>query len=171
MRTPQRRTPQLALPFALLGAMIGYASTRFFTSPIVGIAPPQLGIATPMVLAAALSAIIGVVVTRAARDAEDDGEAPAFGRRVLLALAGAGALVGGIVGELYGTVGSGVAWGIASGALAFPLAASIVRAGVRARRARHGSIVAAADARIVWGSMAAAVAVATVPAWVAWPLM
>ena len=166
------RIPQLAYPFAVVGAAAGWLSASFLGNPIVGLAVPgEERYAT--VAAGAVGALVGAALTRFCVV-----HLPWLQARALWVRLASAVLTGGTVaGALVGAASFGSALGIGSAAvhgffsaIAFvPVCALVLAAARRAERARLGSIVAGVDRRAVWAILAAALAVATLAALPGWP--
>lgn len=170
---PKSRMPQLAYPFAIVGAAAGWLCAGFFSDPLVGVS-----IGGNQYVAAACATInagaLGWALSRWCRNREKNPFRGDHGVwfRVAVCDVIAGALAGAFTQILMARE---MIWlaaldGALSGLAFLPLCLAVVAAARRAERARHGSIVAAADRREVWAILAAGVAVATliaVPAWLA----
>ncbi|HEY4120914.1 MAG TPA: hypothetical protein VGM56_23785 [Byssovorax sp.] len=171
------RFPSLALPFTALGATVGWSAVRLLENPIVDVsanASPELAATIGGLIACAIGAFLTAWGRRqAARD--DMWIRPSSPKPMLVVtmLAGgtaAGAAVGVASGHRSG-LESGAVCGVFVALVALPLAAAVLAAGMRARRARHGSLVAAADRRAVWVMCAAAAALASAVTVVDWPAL
>lgn len=161
-------------PLALLGALAAFFSVLGIAAVMrdARFTPPA-----PALLAGGLFGGLAGVVLRRWRRLHDPW-LPQERQRVLIAL------VVGLTGALIGFVvvgysavewglsantgwiqaGFGALSGVACSLLFIPGAVFIVAASARATRARHGSIVAAADRRSVWSTTLAAIAAAPVVA-------
>lgn len=183
------RFPQLAFPFAGVGAAAGWLSSSCIINVAVGFThgpgfarfmPYQV---TSTVCTALGGALTGLLLTRLCvgkrydyelDDADPDRRPPTdtWPLHVGVILA-TGVAIGWVVTvalSAWSQLLEGVLAG-AAGALAFvPVCLAVIAAARRAQRARLGSLVAHSDRRAVWGIMALALAVATllaVPDWLA----
>jgi hypothetical protein len=175
------RFPNLALPFAILGASAGWISAGFLANPLVAQAfPARADLAA--LCAAGAGAAAGLVVRRMcvgrryayqieAPDPEARPRTDAVLAHVGVVL-GAGAAAGAVVAGLHKPYG-GPAWGLLSGSLAalafVPVFLAVLSAARRAQRARLGSMVAGSDRRAVWAILATTLALATAGALPEWP--
>jgi hypothetical protein len=176
------RFPQLALPFALVGASAGWLSAGLLANPLVGaLRPGRQHLAA--LCAMAFAAATGALITRWCvgkrysyeLDTPDTGARARSDRwpRHVAAVLAAGVASGVAVALLCDAWGGPKA-GAISGffcAIAFvPVCMAVIGSARRAQRARLGSIVAGSDRRAVWGILAVTLAVATleaVPDWAA----
>lgn len=175
------RFPQLALPFAIVGAAAGWLSTSFLANPLVHVTRAgKQGLAA--FCAMSVAAATGALLTRwcvgkryayelAAPDPDALARTDTWPRRVGAVLA-AGTVSGAVVATLYEAYGGPTA-GAVSGffcSIAFvPVCTVVVAAARRAQRARLGSLVAGSDRRAVWGILSTALALATLEALLDWP--
>ncbi len=170
------RFPSLVLPFAVLGGAVGWAATNLLENPLVSIAM----YASPIVAAftgAIAASLVGLAMTAWAR--RQPGRDDAWIRPVRLRMRlvagvvlsgfGAGAFVGGIT-RLHGGLWSGAVCGGITAVFALPLISAVFAAGVRAQRARLGSIVAAADGRAIWAMCGGALVVPALATALDWPM-
>lgn len=168
----QSRFPQLAYPFALVGAAAGWLSAGFLANPIVDVMARREQ-ALAALCACGVTAGVGALLTWVSRRLAPHDDAWAPWALLIVALLAAGATSGGAVGAIGpGTGGAVVSGGIngALSAVAFlPVAALVLAAARRAQRARRGSIVAGADRRAIWGILTTALAVMTLAALPDWP--
>lgn len=163
---PPPRPASMALPFAVLGAaatwfcVLGVAffvRDAQFTSPWPA---PAVG--------AVIAAAAGGVLRRWRGLHHPDLPNDRRLLRIALVVGVAGALIGAAVtgwtarGAFEALMG-GVS-GVACAIIFVPGASFVVEAAARATRARHGSIVAGADRRTIWGTTLAATAIAPVVA-------
>lgn len=175
------RFPNLALPFAILGASAGWISAGFLANPLVAQAFPARSDLAAL-CAAGAGAAAGLVVRKMCvgrryayeietPDPEARPRTDAFLAHVGVVLA-AGASAGAIVAALHKPYG-GPAWGLLSGSLAaaafVPIFLVVLAAARRAQRARLGSMVAGSDRRAVWAILATTLALATAGALPEWP--
>jgi hypothetical protein len=164
--------PEIALPFAVVGAAAGWLSADLLANPVVMDAGCNRGLAAAS--AAAVTAAVGRSLTRrfgvSTMWAADRSATwvPLVGSISL-----AGVITGATVGGLTWLSGSGVFEGAACGLLcaipALPVCALVVAAARRAARARLGSIVAGSDRRAMWSITMTALAVVTLialPDWI-----
>jgi len=176
------RFPQLALPFAIVGAAAGWLSAGLLANPLLRHTHPgKQGIAAmcAMVFAAAAGALLTrwcsvrkqLAYELDSPSPEARGRGDTWPRHVTVVL-----LAGTATGTAVAFVGNtfrGPAGGAISGflcALAFvPVCVAVILAARRALRARLGSIVADSDRRAVWGILAPALALATLEALPDWP--
>jgi hypothetical protein len=180
-----RRMPQLAVPFAVVGAAAGWLSVAFFSNPIVALTLPNKRLAG-VVVSAVAAGLVGRYVSLRCAPTPDEPDEPdeiaalrspsAEGRLAAAMIAGgaaAGSVIGAIAAPSPDRIGYGFGAGASAGAVAafvfLPLAGLVLRAARRSVRARHGSIVAAIDARSVIGVLAGALAVMTLLALPDWP--
>lgn len=178
------RFPQLALPFAIVGASAGWLSAALLANPMVGaLRPGKEHVA--VLCATAFAAATGALLTRWCVGRRysyelDTPDAPGADMRartdrwprhvlaVLLAGAASGVAVA-VLCDAYGGPQAGALSGSLC-ALAFvPVCLAVIAAARRAQRARLGSIVADSDRRAVWGILALALSVATLEALPDWP--
>ncbi len=176
-RTNALRFPSLVLPFAVLGGAVGWAATNLLENPLVSIAmyaSPHLA----AFIGASAAGLVGVAVTSWARrqPGRDDAWIRPVRLRVRMALGvvlsgvTAGAFVGGIT-RLHGGLWSGaICGGFTARLCAAARHAAVFAAGVRAQRARLGSIVAAADRRAIWVMCSGALVVPALATALDWPM-
>lgn len=181
------RFPQLALPFAIVGAAAGWLSAGLVSNPLIQrfVTDPHL---PATLVSAASGAISGALLTRFCRrspvylyslEANPSDEADAEGRPPtdsflyhVLVLLTAGAVTGGIVAFLCNLgqhVGVGVLAGLGCAVAFVPVCLAVINAARRSKRARLGSLVSDSDRRAVWGILATTLAVTTVEAVPCWP--
>jgi hypothetical protein len=174
------RFPQLAVPFAIVGAAAGWLSAGLVCNPVVGFTvsrPISAGTAT------ALAALSGLLIKRLCigrRYTYELGEPdpdlrpstdrwPLHGAIVLVAGAATGAVVGAAMDSRFGGMVGECALGGAACALVFvPVCLAVVAAARRAQRARLGSLVAESDRRAVWEILAITLAATTLEALPDW---
>ena len=175
------RFPQLAFPFAIVGASAGWLSARLLANPLINMmrgGKPELAAICATVFAAATGALLTrLCVGRRylyeieAPDPESRPSTDAWPLHVGVVLA-AGAATGATFITLcdgYGGPPLGALGGLLC-ALAFvPVCLTVIRFARRAQRARLGSLVAGSDRRAVWGILALTLALATVEAILDWP--
>lgn len=158
------RASGLALPFAVVGYAAGWLSDGFLANPLIGVVPHR---SEPMAgaLGGLTGAALGWLLGRHARTRDALGATRLSILHLGCLVVGAGIWTGGGVGLME----TATSWGTLTGALngglsaiAFiPVCALVLAAAHRAERARHGSIVAGADRRAVWGILATGLAVMT----------
>src|SRR5262252_2770076 len=142
------RMPGLALPFAVVGAAAGWLAAGFLAEPLVRVSiggnQPQAA-----VCAAVTAALLGYALRRWCGRVDPFRPPHAVHVRVFLAVVVGGAISGALTEIVVGR--DWVHYAALEGALAslpfIPICGAVVFAARRAERARHGSIVAAADAR------------------------
>lgn len=169
---PASPMPNLALPFAVLGAAAGWLSAGFIANPIT--LWGYEGLNAPAALCGALvTGIMGRLLTRWGRpkrmfDRVDIGRV-----RLALLVAAGGTLTGGLTAAILvpynGSGRDGALLGLLCALPFIPICALVLEAARRAERARMGSIVAAADRREVWSILMSCVPVAAlagVPDWI-----
>jgi hypothetical protein len=174
------RFPQLALPFAVVGAAAGWLSAGITDNPLVGY---EVSRPVAALCATAFGALTGVILKplcvgkrlwyeMGERDPESRPWTDAWPLQTGIVVA-AGALTGALVAVLcHEPSPQEFALGGALCAVAFlPVCFAVIAAGRRAQRARLGSMVAGGDRRAVWGILAmllAAMTLEAVPDWPAW---
>jgi hypothetical protein len=175
------RFPELALPFAVVGAAAGWLSAGFVDSPLLGFEASRPAAAA---CAAAMGGLLGLVLRQlcvGGRYRYELGEpSPEVRPRLdhwlvhsVLVLA-AGAATGALTRTVSRDRESMVEWMLGATACAgvfVPVCLAVLSAGRRAQRARLGSLVATGDRRAVWGILAVLLAGTTVlalPEWPAW---
>jgi hypothetical protein len=172
------RFPQLALPFAVVGAAAGWLSAGITDNPLVGYVVSR---PVAALCATAIAALTGALLKplcvgkrlwyeMGERDPESRPWTDAWPLQTGIVVA-AGALTGALVGVLCHEPSPGqFAVGGALCAVAFlPVCLAVVAVGRRAQRARLGSVVAGSDRRAVWGILAVLLAVMTLEALPDWP--
>jgi hypothetical protein len=157
-----RFATRLELPFAAVGATAGWIADGFLVNPLVGFSaqPQQL---TAAVVGGIAGLVLGAILGWRLRTGKTVGIVGLAGHAMA-----SGGWAGGVVGysilpQLPG-VESGITDGAVAGIAFVPVLAVVLAAAKRAERARHGSVVAGADARAVWSILATALGVATLPA-------
>lgn len=178
------RFPQLALPFAIVGAAAGWLSAGLLANPLVRqTRPGKQGIAA--VCAMVFAAAAGALLTRfcsAPKKYAYELDAPVLAPttrargdtwpRHIAAVLAAGTATGTVVAILCDTYRgplAGALSGFLCAAAFVPVCAAVILAARRALRARLGSIVADSDRRAVWGILAPTLALATLEAVPDWP--
>jgi hypothetical protein len=166
------RMPEIAYPFAVVGAAAGWLSAGFLNNPLIDLSARRDSLLAAL-CTTVIAAGVGANLTRRCVPAAVWVEPGAVWIRLALAQSVGGALAGMIVGGLGWLTPRGAFSGVIAGAicgLAFlPVSALVLAAARRAYRARHGSIVAGSDRRAMWGIMAAALAAATLVGALDWP--
>jgi MFS family permease len=174
------RFPDLAIPFTIVGAAAGWLSAGLIQNPLLGF-PMSRPLTTAV--AALLALLTGIVIKRLCvgrrysyeiGDPDPDARPPTdrwIVHAVVVLLAGA--ICGVVIATVTPRYNSYVAACALSGALCaavfVPVCLAVVAAARRAQRARHGSLVASADRRAVWGILALTLAVTTLEALPDWP--
>jgi hypothetical protein len=165
--------PEIALPFAIVGAAAGWLSADFLTNPLVDLSM-RCNREFAATSAALVAAAVGRWLTRrfGARAMWIAAESATWVHLVTAVSLG-GAITGAAVGWLTWFTARGFFYGAAAGLLCtipfFPVCALVVAAARRAERARLGSIVAGSDRRAMWSIMMAALAGVTLialPEWI-----
>lgn len=168
------RMPEIALPFAVVGAAGGWLSADFLTNPLVNLTAecnPWLTAAS----AAAVATSVGRSLTRRFGERASWSAPPsATWVQLVIAVSLGGTVTGAAVGGLTWLTSRGLLFGAGAGLLCaipfLPVCGLVVAAARRAARARLGSIVAGSDRRAMWAIMMAALAVVTLlalPGWIA----
>jgi hypothetical protein len=116
-------------------------------------------------VAAAMGALLGLLANRLRGRADPLRPDRALWPGVIFGMVACGAATGFLVSELllHRLFEDWVACGAGAAAALAPLGVFVVAAARRAERARLGSIVAGADSRAVWASLATTIALASVP--------
>lgn len=167
--------PGLALPFAAMGLAAGLLAPGLLTILLTDVVPSRNQFMAPLI-AALMGVTIGAVFSRKMAASTHVGIARLT--MLLTALVVAGGLVTGVTVSAqyvdlpsipwwarayYGAIHGGGAIRGGLSALAFvPICALVLAAARRARRARHGSLVASADRRTLWTVPATTLAVSSV---------
>jgi hypothetical protein len=175
------RFPQLAFPFAIVGAAAGWLSTSFLANPLVHVTRVgKQGLAA--FCAMTVAAATGALLTRwcvgkryayelAAPNPDALARTDTWPRRIGAVLAG-GTASGAVVATLcdaYGGPTAGAVSGFFCSIAFVPVCTAVVASARRAQRARLGSLVAGSDRRAVWGILSTALALATLEALLDWP--
>lgn len=152
--------PRLELPFLFMGLAAGWISGRALASPWGW---SSSAVVLPATLGGALAGLLVGAVLR--RELVLGGGFR--GGAIVVVVAGAltGAAVGGVVPY---SEGQGVWLGALCGLAFVPIALLVMAAAQRARRARLGSIVAAADRRAIWVTLGTTLVVASLVALPEW---
>jgi hypothetical protein len=150
------RIPSLTLPFGALGALTGWISVSALQNPLFR-AGPELHRSIAAAGGGLTAALIGAYLTRwlhAQVSQYDSAHSDwyAMGRWLRLGppLVVGGALTGALVGAFAQAPWDGIRLGLVCALCAVPLCAVVLRASLRAGRARLGSLVADTDRREVW---------------------
>jgi TPR repeat protein len=166
------RMPQIAWPFALVGASAGWLWPAFLANPLV-----DCSYRSDSLPAAACGLVVasgvGAVLTKRCKPTVDWAGPGATWIWLVLTVVLGGAVAGAALAALTwrtreGVFGCGFG-GVACGLTFLPICAVVVAAARRAARARLGSLVASADARTMWSTAITAVGVSTLLATADWP--
>jgi hypothetical protein len=160
---------QLTLPFTIVGGAVGWLAARAFADPLVALSMGGNALVATS-SAAIIGAGVGALLGRRQRARIDAFGTPVGTGFVLAVVTAGGALAGAATQFLMNRerLPAATLAGAVAGLLAWPICLVVLRAQERADRARHGSIVAAADRRATWSILAAALALTTVSAAPAW---
>jgi hypothetical protein len=173
------RFPNLALPFAIVGASAGWLSAGLVNNPLLGARMSQ---PVTLLCATLLAALAGALLKRLCvgkRYGYEMGDPDPETRPrtdiwilqvgvVIAAGAATGALLA-VLGDAFDFLAEASLGGALCAAAFVPVCLAVVNAARRAQRARLGSIVAESDRRAIWGIMTALLAVMTLEALLDWP--
>lgn len=149
---PGPHIPDLMLPFGALGGVVGWIFTSALQNPVFR-GDPASSRVMAAVGGAVTASLVGAHLSRWT-DAQIGDPSPSITwaqwAHLVVPLFACSALTGALVGEMVRDWSHGVQLGLLCALCATPLCAAVLRATLRAARARHGSLVADADRREVW---------------------